>query len=218
MVKPIIDGRLSWYERRGTLDGANLLITCLSGSPKYLSIEFVPPDKQVEEPFLAGLETWYACRMLEDNWQTIVGETNALSGSNRTLDSLVRPTFGCWHPNLSVPDKSRCTQSRFEAIDWMIERGAPISPVNSCGYLFAPALDMNEEIFDFLLSRGADRDQTCPPKTTKFGNGVEELVNTKPETVTEMLNSLLSEYSDKEKEVLVSGWVRMLEALEYPAK
>jgi hypothetical protein len=95
IAKPTYDARLSWYERGDDLAGANLLVTCLSGTPIFMYGGLFPWDGKIEEPFLSDFEVSFACRTLENNARTIASNIDPNFGGNRTFDRLVNDVTNC---------------------------------------------------------------------------------------------------------------------------
>lgn len=214
LAKPTVDGRLSWYNIGSDLDGAHLLLTCLSKSPVFMYGDAYPLDKPLRQPILANVEVWYACQTAENRAESLVSAKSRLGDNNPTISSLITFYSQCYYPRYTDEQTSNCSQSHFDAIDWMLDKGAPINPPMSCGYLHQAALEMNEDMFHFLLLRGANASQLCPHEGLSFGPGTEQYLDTKPQTVAEKLASLLDGYSEQEKQSLVGGWTRMLDTLE----
>ncbi len=211
--KPYVEARLSWYYLGDRLSGRNLLLTCLSEDP-ILKYGGTSHEARFDKLVLAKLEVFLACRTAGAYKDRLVAQTRVFDKANTTVHDLVSQQSWCGHPGFSDEQVGLCRDTTFEAIDWMIESGAALNPNNSCGYLHRAVQQMNEEMFNFLLSRGADPAQRCPPDSIAFGDGVDSLIDTNSKTVSQQLTVLLSEYSDNEKNTLVSGWVRMLETIE----
>jgi len=217
LAKPYCDARMSWYTHGGELDGKNLLITCNSKTPSFM-YGGGPIDTTFEEPLFSGLEVYFACRAANRNVDELIGATSTLSGNNPTMDDLVDQTTNCSHLSFSAEESQRCMQSFFDSIDWMIEKGVDLNHPNSCGYLHSTVHKMNEKMFYFLLSRGADPNQLCPPESAVFGEGVERLIDTDSKTVAQLLTVLLSQRTDQEKLTIVADWTRMLERIQPSTK
>jgi len=211
--KPYVEARMSWYYLGDRLWGDNLLITCQTETPifNYGGLSW---ETEAEEPFFSGLEVFLVCQTLERNIDVILAEKGQIYGGIRSLSDLVDGISGCGHRMFSPEETEVCATAYYDSIDWMIENGAEINPPDSCGYLPITVMTMDEKMFDFLLSRGADPNQLCPPLVAEFGDGVESLIDTESKTVAELITALLSEYTDEDKATIVAGWVRMLETIE----
>ena len=209
---PYTKARLSYYSLGGQLDGRNILLTCLTSEPilVYGGGSF---RTEYKRPLFGGLETLLACRAVEKYESDILADSNRLYGGNRTLTELVERVGWCFHPSFSDTQIAVCEEKTYAAIDWMIEAGTNLNPPGECGYLPSTVLSMDEEMFAFLLSRGADPEHLCPPASTTFGPGTEDLIDTKPKTVAQLLEALLDDYTDEERQTVVAGWTRMLQSV-----
>jgi hypothetical protein len=215
--KPYVEARMSWYFVGGRLSGDNLLVTCRTEDPRF-NYGGGPWELDAEKPLFSSIEVFLVCNTLEKHADSIVAEKGTWDDRNPTMNDLVEGVARCSHRMFSPEETKTCKSAYFDSIEWLIRRGVDLNPSNSCGYLPSTVFSMDEKMFDFLLSRGADPNHLCPPKAAQFGNGVEQLVDTQPKTIAQLLTALLSEYTDEERSTVVAGWVRMLATVENSTK
>ncbi|MEM9385409.1 MAG: hypothetical protein AAGA68_10140 [Pseudomonadota bacterium] len=204
--------RVSWYHVGDTLYVDNLLLTCFAGTPVYTR-RSGPIGIDVSEPIFSRLEVYLACIAAERFEDSALEERALIIGEGSEMPTLVRLVdrhSWCRHPNFSPTQRNHCRTANQKAVDWMLHRGAEISPANGCVFLLGAFRALDTEMFAFLLSRGADPKWTCR----------NALVSDAPMTVIEALESLLSEYRmplDEEEEWSLSpdndkAYVDMIES------
>ncbi len=215
LLKPAIQARVSWYYV-GELQGHTLLVTCEANTPKFRAIGFDFDDSQMLPP-LSGIEVMLTCAARNLLRERLVTETDMFGGT-RALYDLVDSHGSCDGVRRRSKDFiDQCREAHHKAMDWMIANGADINSV-SAGLgtpLHGTILELDEQMFNFLISRGADAYLRPPEDTRNVDPALSALIDTTPpRTVVEELELQISRVDENEFPELVSAWQRMLARAE----
>ena len=209
---PDLQATPGWYYVGGRWDGVNILVTCTSKTTIFRTISFnlgVPvaespePEAEVEE----------ACRIRDELLAAGFFNERTFFGQNDLLDRLVKGHQRCLYcTDLNDAQREHCSRAYFASIDWLLDTGVDIDGGQGGTVLSRTILELNEEMYYFLLSRGADPGYR-PPQAFAYRNAspeLEALVDTTPRSAIERLELYLSELDEAESPDLAAAWRRML--------
>lgn len=202
----------SWYYSSGRYDGVNILVTCEAGTTIFRSISF-SFDTPVKEHSGSDAEVAMACRLREKLLEEGFFGNVSFFGFNDVMFGLVGRQNNCnYCRDLNEEQAEQCRQTYYSAIDWMLDNEADIDAGQLSKTLALTIQELNEEMFYFLLSRGADP-HYVPPQIAAYANADEELkalVDTVPKSAAELLELHMARLDKREFPDTVAAWKRML--------
>ena len=190
LLGPNIVSRLQWYGIDNGWNGATRLVVCHSGTPLFANAGLgfgadLPSERT------ARFDAWIACKSISAHRQILTSHQH-FDGNNAALLSLATMRSGCLDRRFDKAQVALCESAISKSIDWLLEEGVEINPVDSCGYLrvtFADVLDA--KMFEFLLSRGASVETECPRQSSRRENRDGE-IDSAPSNVIDDLKLNLS--------------------------
>jgi len=159
---PYVVSRVSWYNMGIAANGPARLVACHSGTPLFANSGFGFPPEELPSETTAKLDAWVACKSINAHREMLISAID-FDGRNTALFRLVTMRSGCSDDRFSQSQVAKCESAVFASIDWLLDKGVDLNPANSCGYLretYSTVLD--EDMFEFLLARGASINSTCP--------------------------------------------------------
>ena len=206
------------YFMSGRADAVSALITCEAKTTIFRTINFnlgVPVTELPDHEAAVEEACRFRDQLLEDGFFAEAG----LFGQNELLRHLVARQSGCrLSTDLSDAQREQCTDAYLAAVDWLLGVGVDINAGNLGTVLNDTITRRNEEMFYFLLSRGADPQYRAPRADVYLhvAPEVESLLNTTPRSAIEYLELSLAELDENEFPELAAAWRRMLaRALEH---
>jgi len=206
-----VQARISWYYVGGKYETRNLLVTCEAGTPIFRTTGFdfgVAP----KEPILSPLEVYLACKTRDRLLENGRFEETGLFGQNSALTDVVQRATWCLSSrDLPAELVSPCREAHFDAIDWLLAQGVDINAGELATILHFVIFDVDEEMFSFLVSHGADP-HFRPPASPVYGGAedrLKELVDTEPKSAVELLEFQLANLDGSESPKIVAALRRM---------
>ena len=200
-----VKGRLSWYYLNGEIDGYALLKTCEAGTPVFSSVAFYYRGLS-QFFYFPSLEVSIVCWARDEYADEIVSLTTSYDSTNEALRKLVDHHLSCTSSNFSPDIQEICKKAHFSSIDWLLVHGVDINAGKHGGVIQQTVHSVNESMFEFLISRGAD--PTIEPLGYKGNSSSSDPYG--PKTTIELIEMYIfnSEYEFPKE---VAAWKRMLE-------
>ena len=201
-------------------DAVDALITCEAQTTIFRTINFnlgVPVSELPDHEAVVEEACRTRDRFLEEGFFAETG----LYGYNELLRLVVIKQRACrLCTDLNDAQGDQCTDAYFAAIDWLLGAGVDVN-AGPLGTVLHDAVRVaNEEMFDFLLSRGADPHYRAPRADVlqHVASDLESLPNTTPRSAIEYLQLSLAEFDEEKYPEVAAAWRRMLtRALEHSA-
>lgn len=212
LVAPAVQARMSWYYVAGQYDSRNLLVTCEAETPIFrttgFNFGFAP-----KEPILSSIEVYLACKTRDRLFEEGKFNETGLFGQKSALADVVERAAQCLSStDLTSELISDCRDAHFDAIDWLLAQGVDINAGDLGTVLHYAIHNVDEEMFDFLVSRGADP-HFYPPTSPVYAGAEDQLmefVDTEPKSAVELLELQLATLDDSEFPEVVATLRRML--------
>ena len=193
-------------------DAVDALITCEAQTTIFRTINFnlgVPVSELADHEAVVEEACRTRDRFLDEGFFSETG----LYGFNDLLRRVVSKQRSCrLCTDLNDSQREQCTEAHFAAIDWMLGVGVDVN-AGPLGTVLHDTVRLgNEEMFDFLLTRGADPHYRAPRADVlqHVAPNLESLPNTTPRSAIEYLELSLAELDEDQFPELAAAWRRML--------
>ena len=193
-VIPAVQARVSWYYVGGSYDLRNLLVTCEAASPIFRATG-INSGIAPETPPLADIEVYLACKARDRLLPRRLFSQTGPFGQNKALNAIVERAPSCSSSDsLRAELIERCRQAHYDAVDWLLDQGVDINAGELGTILHTAIQQVDDEMFVFLLSRGADPRYRAPLATDdgSADEGPEEHMDAEPQSAVELLELQLT--------------------------
>lgn len=173
--------------------------------------------KAAKEPILSALEVRLVCKGRDRLLEKGVFHESGIFGQNRALEGLIYGATLCLSSkDLTDELVSSCRGAHFDSIDWLLAQGVGINGGEIGTVLQNTIHELDEEMFGFLMSRGADPHYRPPASPVYAGadDRLKELVDTVPKSAVDLLEyyvslpdaSITTEYHAAQKRMLAAAY------------